>query len=70
MEMENQDRLQDRRNAIRFNLIYPAIYVRFDSEGRPFDEKPSNSVNISLGGVRLGSRGNGGSCNSLQGSGL
>jgi hypothetical protein len=30
--------------------------VRFDSEGRPFDEKPSNSVNISLGGVRLGSR--------------
>jgi hypothetical protein len=51
--MKNQPKLRDRRNSIRFNQIYPAIYARFDDQGRPFDEKPSRSMNISLGGVRL-----------------
>jgi hypothetical protein len=53
MEMEDQATLQDRRNSIRFNLIHPVIYARFDDQGRPFEEKPSKSINISLGGVRL-----------------
>ena len=51
--MEHKPRIQERRGSIRHNMIYPAIYTRFDKQGRPFDEKPSRSVNISLGGVRL-----------------
>lgn len=45
--------IQDRRNSVRWKMIYPAIYTRFDKEGRPFDEKPSRSMNVSLGGIRL-----------------
>jgi len=51
--MEHKPRIHERRSSIRHNMIYPAIYTRFDNQGRPFDEKPSRSVNISLGGVRL-----------------
>jgi len=44
---------RDRRNSVRWNLVYPAIYTRYDEEGRAYDEKPSRSLNLSLGGVRL-----------------
>jgi hypothetical protein len=51
--MDDKLRIQDRRNSARRKLIYPALYTRFDREGRPFDEKPSRSMNVSSGGMRL-----------------
>lgn len=43
----------ERRNSVRLKMVYPAIYTRYDDKGRAWDEKPSRSVDISLGGVRL-----------------
>jgi len=34
-------------------MAFPALYTRFGKHGMPCDEKPSRSVNISRGGVRL-----------------
>ncbi len=51
--MGGKPRVQDRRSSVRHNLVYPVIYTRFDNQGRPFDTRPSRSMNVSLGGVRL-----------------
>lgn len=51
--MEDSLRLQNRRYSARFNGIYPVIYTRFDDQGRECDQKPSRSVNVGPGGVRL-----------------
>lgn len=51
--MEDTFRIQERRNSVRWKMIYPAIYARLDQEGRPFDQKPSRSIDVSLGGMRL-----------------
>jgi len=51
--MEYRPPVQDRRVSVRRNMIYPVVYTRFDDHGRPFDQKPSRCVNVSLGGVRL-----------------
>jgi len=51
--MEDTFRSQDRRNSIRLKIDYPAIYTRFDNQGRECDQKISRSMNMSLGGVRL-----------------
>ncbi len=51
--MEDHSQTPERRSSIRFNASYPVIYTRFDREGRPCDEKPSRSLNVSLGGMRL-----------------
>lgn len=51
--METPSKFQERRNSVRLKMIYPAIYTRYDNKGRAYDEKPSRSVNISLGGMRL-----------------
>jgi len=51
--MEQPSRTQDRRNSIRVNLVAPAVYTRFDNKGRACDQKPSKSMNVSSGGVRL-----------------
>ena len=51
--MGRQSGIQDRRNAIRVKMVAPAVYTRFDTKGRASDQKPSNSVNVSSGGVRL-----------------
>jgi hypothetical protein len=51
--MEQPSRPHDRRNSIRVNLVAPAVYTRFDNKGRACDQKPSKSMNVSSGGVRL-----------------
>lgn len=51
--MKDQPKLLDRRKSIRFNVVYPVVYTRIDDQGRPSDEKPSSSVNVSLEGLRL-----------------
>ena len=51
--MEDTFRFQDRRGSIRLKMIYPAIYTRFDNQGRAYDQKISRSMNVSQGGVRL-----------------
>jgi len=51
--MQEKLRIPDRRNSVRLKKIYPALYTRFDRQGRPFDEKPSRSLNVSVGGMRL-----------------
>ena len=51
--MEDTFSFQDRRGSIRLKMIYPAIYTRFDNQGRPYDQKISRSMNVSQGGVRL-----------------
>lgn len=42
-----------RKDSIRLKVIYPAIYTRFDNKGRAYDQKICQSMNVSLGGVRL-----------------
>ncbi len=51
--MEDTVGFQDRRGSIRFKMDYPAIYTRFDNQGRECDQKISRSMDVSLGGVRL-----------------
>ena len=51
--MEDSFGFQDRRGSIRLKMIYPAIYTRFDNQGRAYDQKISRSMNVSQGGVRL-----------------
>lgn len=51
--MQDAFRFHDRRESIRLKMDYPAIYSRFDNEGREYDQKISRSMNVSLGGVRL-----------------
>jgi hypothetical protein len=34
-------------------MIYPALYTRFDNEGRECDQKISRSMDLGPGGVRL-----------------
>ncbi len=51
--MEDTFGFQDRRGSKRLKMIYPAIYTRFDNQGRPYDQKISRSMNVSQGGVRL-----------------
>ncbi len=51
--MEDQSKNRERRNSFRFKMVYPVIYTRFDDQGRKFDQKPSRSTDMSLGGVRL-----------------
>jgi hypothetical protein len=51
--MEDAFKFHDRRESIRLRMNYPAIYSRFDDEGREYDQKISRSMDVSLGGVRL-----------------
>lgn len=50
-----EDRLtfQNRKDSIRLKVIYPAIYTRFDTKGREYDQKACRSMNVSQRGVRL-----------------
>jgi hypothetical protein len=47
--MEDTVGFQDRRGSIRFKMIYPALYTRFDNQGRECDQKISRSMDVSLG---------------------
>ena len=51
--MEDTFRFHERRDSIRLNMDYPALYTRFDNQGRACDQKISHSMNVSLGGVKL-----------------
>jgi hypothetical protein len=51
--MEDTFRFHDRRDSIRLKMDYPALYTRFDNQGRACDQKISHSMNVSLGGVKL-----------------
>jgi hypothetical protein len=51
--MEDSFRFHDRRGSIRLKMIYPALYTRFDNQGRAYDQKISRSMDVSQGGVRL-----------------
>ena len=51
--MEDTFRFQERRDSIRLKMDYPAIYIRFDNQGKEYGKKISRSMNVSLGGVRL-----------------
>lgn len=54
--MENRSRPHDRRNSVRLGATCPCAHTRFDDEGEPFDQRPSESVNLSFEGVALQSR--------------
>jgi integration host factor subunit beta len=51
--MEDRLTFQNRKDSIRLKVIYPAIYTRFDNQGRPCDQKICRSMNVSQRGVRL-----------------
>ena len=51
--MEDIFRFHNRRGSIRLKMIYPALYTRYDDQGRAYDRKMSRSMNVSLGGVKL-----------------
>jgi hypothetical protein len=51
--MEDTFRFHDRRESIRLNMDYPALYTRFDNQGRAYDQKISHSKDVSRGGVKL-----------------
>jgi hypothetical protein len=45
--------VSNRKDSIRLKVIYPAIYTRFDNKGGAYDQKICQSMNVSLGGMRL-----------------
>lgn len=51
--MEDQSRIQERRNAVRLDASCPCTYTRFDDQGNPIDQRPSKSIDLSRKGVRL-----------------
>jgi len=51
--VEDIFRFHNRRGSIRLKMIYPALYTRYDDQGRAYDRKMSRSMNVSLGGVKL-----------------
>ena len=50
---EDRPTFQNRKDSIRLKVIYPAIFTRFDNQGRPCDQKICRSMNVSQRGVRL-----------------
>jgi hypothetical protein len=52
-KVEDTFRFHNRRASIRLKMIYPALYTRYDSQGRAYDQKMSRSMDVSLGGVKL-----------------
>lgn len=54
--MEQRLRPQDRRKSVRLTASCPCAHARFDDEGRPYDQRPSKSTNVSLEGVALRSK--------------
>jgi len=51
--MEDSFRYQERRGSVRLKMMFPALYTRFDNQGREFDQKISRSMDLSPGGMRL-----------------
>lgn len=51
--MEETFRFHDRRSSIRLKMDYPAVCTRLDNLGRPYDQRISRLINVSLGGARL-----------------
>jgi hypothetical protein len=51
--MEEKPRDAERRDSVRIKGVYPAVYTRFDEQGRPFEQKPSRSMDVSEKGLRL-----------------
>jgi hypothetical protein len=64
--MDESFRCRERRDSIRLKMIYPALYTRFDNEGRECDQKISRSMDLGLGYVQ----GKGCLCGTLQRSGF
>jgi hypothetical protein len=52
-DMGDTLRPQERRGSIRLRMMYPAVYTRFDDQGRACDQRMSRSMDMSQGGVRL-----------------
>ena len=51
--MEDSSRFHNRRGSIRLKMIYPALYTRYDRQGRAYDQKMGRSMDVSRGGVKL-----------------
>ena len=51
--MKDKPRVKERRNSVRVKMVFPALYTRFDNQKRAWEQKPSKSVDVSAGGVKL-----------------
>ena len=51
--MKDKPRVKERRNSFRVKMVFPALYTRFDNQKRAWEQKPSKSVDVSAGGVKL-----------------
>lgn len=51
--VEDTFRFHNRRASIRLKMIYPALYTRYDTQGRAYDQKMGRSMDVSRGGVKL-----------------
>lgn len=51
--VRDRTRIPERRNWRRLDTVYPSIYTRFDDQGRPDDQKPCKTIDVSPGGVKL-----------------
>ncbi|MBW2056345.1 MAG: PilZ domain-containing protein [Deltaproteobacteria bacterium] len=54
--MSVESRSHERRRSVRLRVNRPGSYTRFDEEGRPIEQRPVRSLNISAEGVGLESR--------------
>lgn len=54
--MHDSFRFRDRRGSIRLKTMCPAIFTRFNNQGRTGNKEICRSMNVSLGGVKLHSR--------------
>ncbi len=51
--MEDRPSAHDKRNSIRLKMSYPAIFTRYDNKGKKWDQNLSQSMDVSLVGIRL-----------------
>lgn len=54
--MQDRSRHHDRRKSVRLKATCPCTHARFDDEGKPYDQRPSKSINLSSEGIGLRSR--------------
>ena len=51
--MADGSRAQDRRRSLRLNAQCPCTYTRFDDQGRPYDQRPCQTLDLSSEGLGL-----------------
>jgi hypothetical protein len=51
--MDDQFRNHEKRRSVRLSARCPSVYLRFDKDGEPYDQRPSRTFNVSSEGAGI-----------------